>query len=399
MQAQTDAAYTELYSSLIQEGVSASSLKLKDFPETGRGLAATRTISPGETLLSIPFRHLINLKTIAKSLGTDWKHSTCPAHAAIAVHILHHRRLHENSSLKHYIHSLPRAEDLQGIPLTWETQECEYLPVSTQTKLAQQRLLLSNHYSLAQVLISNTPVYADLNLTFELFRWAWLIVNSRSIYQQLSTQSTIDDNYTCAALVDMLNHAPSNVPHAKLLYDKSGLTVEAQSSYVEGEEVCISYGAHGNDFLVLEYGFRVQQNADNSLVLDDLILADLSDAHGEQLREMGYFGGYTTDHLGRASFRVEVALRVALLEQDELVVDGQALRRVMQYAQGLNSGRDTEAAVKERLTRLLDMVVARSTSAIESMPNTMSKSVKDMISVLHQDEIAIAEHGLEHLKL
>jgi hypothetical protein len=62
-----------LFKSLLQKDTYADALKLRTCSDSGRGLTALRSISAGETLLRIPFRHLINLKTIAKITGYDWK--------------------------------------------------------------------------------------------------------------------------------------------------------------------------------------------------------------------------------------------------------------------------------------------------------------------------------------
>ena len=62
-----------LFRSLLQEGVSAPKLMLKSLPENQRGLVAVKPIKAGETVLRIPFRHLINLKTIAAATGDDWQ--------------------------------------------------------------------------------------------------------------------------------------------------------------------------------------------------------------------------------------------------------------------------------------------------------------------------------------
>jgi hypothetical protein len=294
-------------------------------------------------------------------------------------------------------------EDFQGIPLCWSEESRSKLPLSAQAKLLQQQTLFDKHYEQARNLAAETSLYKCLDLQFDKFLWAWLLVNSRSIYQQLSTVSTIDDNYACAALVDMLNHVPSQEIHAKLLYDKIGLTVEAQTSYEAGQEVFISYGAHGNEALVLEYGFYLPDNTDNSLSLDDLMQKLFSEKHRDLLEGMGYLGDYTVDYQGRISFRVEVALRIGLLSEQEIEDGGEALRRVMQYSQGLNSGRDTNAAAHNRLRQMLDEVVSRASKMIESIASEpISRQntivVKNTVIALHQDQITIANLALAQLE-
>jgi hypothetical protein len=64
---------TKVLQSLLLDGIRLKSLTLASFPETGRGLGATAKIRPEEVLMTIPARHLLNLKTIGKDLGLDWK--------------------------------------------------------------------------------------------------------------------------------------------------------------------------------------------------------------------------------------------------------------------------------------------------------------------------------------
>lgn len=63
----------EVLESLRYEGIRINKLELASFESTGRGLAAIQPIRNHEILLTIPPRHLINLKTIGKAWDFDWR--------------------------------------------------------------------------------------------------------------------------------------------------------------------------------------------------------------------------------------------------------------------------------------------------------------------------------------
>lgn len=66
--------------SLIYDGIRINKLCLASFPETGRGLAATESIRKDEILLTIPPRHILNLKVVGKEFGFDWRKYVLPSH-------------------------------------------------------------------------------------------------------------------------------------------------------------------------------------------------------------------------------------------------------------------------------------------------------------------------------
>ena len=63
----------EVFTSLIVDGIKVGNIRLSSFPETGRGLAATKDIRKHETLLTISTRRLLNLKVIGEDFDFDWR--------------------------------------------------------------------------------------------------------------------------------------------------------------------------------------------------------------------------------------------------------------------------------------------------------------------------------------
>lgn len=287
-------------------------------------------------------------------IANDKRRPPVPAHVALALYLLYEQK-DADSSLRAYLESLPKSFDT--IPLLWTQDLVDLLPASTQAYLAKQRTVFSKHLASAIRFLNDCPILSSRlgnTLDVDSFTWSWLAVNSRCIYQELSPTSTRDDNYACSPLIDMINHAPSTSPHCKLSYDIKGLSVISTSSYQAGQETFISYGAHSNDALLCEYGFVMSCNPDNHVVIDTLLLKKLGASQQRLLMEMGYFEEYTINHDGNASFRTEVAVRVALLGEDECVEGSRGCRRLMQFVNGQSSGSREQAEVDAFLRKLLE---------------------------------------------
>lgn len=354
--------------------------------------------------------------------------SPVSAHAALAVHLLHHA-LSSNSPLAAYIRSLARPIDFAHLPLGWPTELDPLLPPSTLAYLTKQRAQFDLHLNEARKLVDLYPaLYGSIPLPAATdrtptapsatvagsgggdvegedgfgFAWAWHCVNSRTIYQALSQTSSARDNYSMAPFVDMLNHAPSRAKHCILRHTLSSLQVvfeptpaHAQGSasldgawaadaehdaqdgarrrYDAGEEVCICYGAHANDVLLCDYGFVPASNPDDCLQIDASLrrVAMLSSAHIGRLRSWGYLDDYTVDRAGEPSFRVLVALQLSLVD---LPIDpesggdeelGAATRDALRRVVHFRDGRNSHPEASNRVDALLEQVLDLEQQAAE----------------------------------
>lgn len=235
--------------------------------------------------------------------------------------------------------------------------------------LVKQQVVFDKHWKLAQIYLENNEklkLKLRSKLSKQDFQWSWLVINSRCIYQELSSQSTRDDNYACSPLIDMINHVPSAVPHCKLSYDIKGLSIITQSSYRPGAEIFISYGAHSNEHLLCDYGFVIPHNSDNSLDLDHALCKLLKSWHTNLLMELGYYEDYTIDLQGMMSFRTEVALRVALLSEQACEEGSDKCRKLVHFVNGRNNGQQEQADVLILLRSILE-------HELEETEVTMSK--------------------------
>lgn len=323
-----------------------------------------------------------------------------PAHVALALYILTHAKRPE-SPLRAYIDSLPRS--FENVPLTWDDQLTESLPSSAKDYLTKQQIVFKKHLSLAEKYMSeHAHLQESLGSPLDRsdFQWAWLVVNSRCIFQSLSSTSTRDDNYACAPLIDMINHVPSSTPHCKLSYDIKGLSVLSQSSYKCGQEVFISYGAHSNEALLCEYGFTIPGNSDNSLSLDRPLSKFLESWHVGMLMEMGYYEDWTIDHRGYPSFRTEVVLRAALLTKDECVEGTNQCRKLTQFVNGRSSGKEEQAGVDALLLKVLEQEESETEKVLSRPVRDGSADVRlRSIRQLFVDRLEIIQAALDHLTI
>lgn len=88
------------------------------------------------------------------------------------------------------------------------------------------------------------------------FMHKWCLVNTRTFYyvkEGTARPKKTDDCMAMVPFADMFNHTRRGGCH--VTFDRKGCTILADKAYAIGEELFISYGDHSNDFLLVEYGF------------------------------------------------------------------------------------------------------------------------------------------------
>lgn len=140
---------------------------------------------------------------------------------------------------------------------------------------------------------------------------------------------------------DYFNHASRG---CAVTFSAQGYAVTADRDYEAGEEVCISYGSHSNDFLLAEYGFVMAQgeNEWDEVELDHLVLPELAEKQKEVLREKGFLGKYVLDERG-VCYRTQVALRLLCVP----------VRRWQRFVDGDEGSEEEQEKVNRVLVRLL----------------------------------------------
>jgi hypothetical protein len=147
------------------------------------------------------------------------------------------------------------------------------------------------------------------------FTWAWCVVNTRCFYYVAPGAGPPADSDEAMILcpgIDLFNHASHG---CDVTYDNEGFWVRADRTYEPGEEIVTSYGPHGEDTLMIEYGFLMggDTNTWDSVGIDGVVLATLSAEQKTLLGEHQFLGGYTMTRDG-VCWRAEVAARCLVME-------------------------------------------------------------------------------------
>jgi hypothetical protein len=188
----------------------------------------------------------------------------------------------------------------------------------------------------------------------DLFTYTWLIVNTRTFYWEYPDlpnshprlpkkrkQLTADDCYAMCPFMDYFNHSDVGCDPES---DSTGYSVTADREYKAGEEVFVSYGAHTNDFLLVEYGFILDSNRNDAIPLDHLILPLLSNDQASALKDDGFHGNYTLfTKEPTICHRTQAVLRLILLDN----------RRYSAFVGGDDDGSKDQVRVNEYLAGIL----------------------------------------------
>ncbi|KAE8131589.1 hypothetical protein BDV38DRAFT_275810 [Aspergillus pseudotamarii] len=142
------------------------------------------------------------------------------------------------------------------------------------------------------------------------FAYYWLIINSRSFYYISPGKDEPEDWNDAIAMVpyaDYFNHEDNAVK--------------------KGSEVYMSYGAHSNDFLFVEYGFFLDNNESDSIYLDDIIFQDLTITDKKELVHQDCFGNFEVTETG-VDARIETAACLKYMSKRDfrIYIEGRSKR-------------------------------------------------------------------------
>jgi len=329
-------------------------------PDAGYGLFALVSCSPSTSLFTVPASCLVNIKTLLPHYPSA--KSVLSATQLISLHLFLHRP----------VDGLVSSDPLYGPYLSILPREFEYHPLTLLVRRTMQVLREDNiallddlppsvasalHECLTRFRIDwdvvrrylqdhpdlslGRPVQfePDLNLTMD-FLCAWLNVNTRCIYHRLSSSRTDPDNITLCPILDFANHTtsqihmmprrtdvePWNLQRYKIVEDFTLLS-PVDVAVEANRELYLTYGAHTNRRLFVEYGFTNALTAnpraqDTSLwevdvqdVVESLFLkrGTVGAWMKEILTEEGYWGDWTLHYApepAHPSWRLVVTLRL-----------------------------------------------------------------------------------------
>ncbi|KAJ7709925.1 hypothetical protein B0H17DRAFT_244694 [Mycena rosella] len=311
----------------------------RESPSAGIGLFAVASIPASTPLFTIPARALLNSRSLAAHYPPALN-----AVQLIALHLCLYRPLHPSPSLDPlfgpYISTLPREFDSHPLTSHVKAADPSQLPPSVVNALARLHARYLHDWNTVRGylrenvrLLSQKP---DMHLdrgddTLQAdFLWGWLNVNTRCIYHRIKGTRSHPDNLTLCPILDFANHTVagpcmatrpshaerSNAPPIPRLGDP--LTLLSPTTPTQpGAELYLTYGAHPNRTLFVEYGFvapcgpdDVRAEVDVQDIVEPMFKGNDGDAKKKLLQDSGYWGDWTLDGSPVVSYRLITALRL-----------------------------------------------------------------------------------------
>lgn len=276
---------------------------------------------------------------------------------------------------------VPSWDDIQqSLPLTWPASLQAHLPPVARSLFDKQRVKFDKDWAV----VSAAFPFPDRSgiqpsCTREAYLYAWLLVNTRTFYfvTPQTERLPVADHMALQPVADLFNHTDASGCHVAFDHgsvssaggtnanaDDAGADVDghtysfrARRTYERGDEVHISYGAHNNDFLLVEYGFVLACNSWDEARLDDALLPALSRRQQEDLEDVGFLGNYVIDGT-TVCHRTQVALRLLLTDPQQRrrgkkgsLLSAEEWRR---FVNGLDDGERSQPAADAVLVSLLE---------------------------------------------
>ncbi|KAJ6444022.1 SET domain-containing protein [Purpureocillium lavendulum] len=299
-------------------GVVLDGIGPKPLPGRGIGIVATRAVKEGEVVLSVPTALLRSLGNTPKPIVRALKGAT--VHAILAASLC----LESEPEFDVWRAVLPSLEDVSaGMPICWPSELQALLPAAASAMLAKQQAKFDTDWALVSAAFPDDSTHA--RLTRDGFLYAWNLVNSRTFYHTTPRTEKLhkDDHMVLQPVADLFNHAPRG--SCSVAYDAAGFTMVALRAHAPGDELSIQYGAHSNDFLLVEYGFALPRDANpwDETGLDAYVCPLFAPAQRRRLEAAGFWAGYVLD-AQTACYRTQTALRLLCVSpaQWRAVLDG-----------------------------------------------------------------------------
>ncbi|KFY36733.1 hypothetical protein V495_07646 [Pseudogymnoascus sp. VKM F-4514 (FW-929)] len=336
------------------QGVKIYGLAAHQFPGRGLGIVATERHEADKILLTVPTSALRTTTTVPKTISVHLGKIT--AHGLLAADL----SLDTCEARSRWRDVLPSQEDFQtSMPILWPPVLQGFLPEAASALLSNQ----IKKFSLDWEVVSG----AFPDLTRDHYMYNWLIVNTRTFYYTTPGAKRKKDPKDCMTLnpfADYFNHSSQG---CKVEFGPEGFEITSNKVYEKGEEIYISYGKHSNDFLLGEYGFVMDENDADHILLDSVIISEMDAGQLELVKDAGYFGNYILDKES-VCYRTEVALRALCMPA----------RRWQRFVESGDDGEHDRAMVNELLAKVLKIYVAKAENLIKQL---LSLEVEDMSQV------------------
>ncbi|KAK6087808.1 hypothetical protein SCUP234_01447 [Seiridium cupressi] len=328
-----------------ERGIELNGILPKRLPGRGVGVIATRSIKADEVVLEVPTSSLRSIDTVPKVIRSKLPKD-------ITVHGLLAADLALDTISKYIIWNAvcPSPEDFASMPLLWPASLQPLLPGPAKKLLSKQQAKLAKDWAAV------SAAFPDLDE--DRYTYGWLLANTRTFYYLSPTlrRRTKEDRMVLQPVADLFNHADEG---CKVNFDAKSFVVQANRVYEKDEEVRICYGRHGGDFLMVEYGFVMDENQWDEVGLDEVVLPELDEKQREMLEDRGFLGGYVLDQ-SQVCYRTQVAMRTLCCNS----------RQWTRFVDGMDDGERSQGDVNKRLVKLLENyrgVIKRMTDSMKGM--------------------------------
>ncbi|POS87715.1 hypothetical protein EPUL_000310, partial [Erysiphe pulchra] len=363
-----------------RRGLEIIDIKAQRFCERGMGIMARKDIQAKTVILRVPYSALRTQDTVSPKVLEAIKGSQrMSIHGLLAMdHIFLNSQIittntttatagilakssegvgsssnngYDNDNYKPWHDVLPKFSEFQeSMSICWPSSLQELLPPISKILLQKQQKKIQKDWCIASK--------AWPHLIYENYLYAWLLINTRTFYfippskyRSGSNQSNSvpgghysilhrDDCMALNPFSDYFNHNPS--PSATVQITNRAFEISTTRDIKANEELTISYGNHSNDFLLAEYGFFLDENPWDEVLLDDYIFPLLNSSQKERLECVGFLGNYILDR-NSVCYRTQVVLRILCLS---------SLRWEI-FVKGLDDGEKDQPQIDQILCNIL----------------------------------------------
>uniref|UniRef100_K3WKR8 SET domain-containing protein n=1 Tax=Globisporangium ultimum (strain ATCC 200006 / CBS 805.95 / DAOM BR144) TaxID=431595 RepID=K3WKR8_GLOUD len=274
-----------------------------------------------------------------------------------------------------YVNSLPSFVDL---PFYWEENQFQELDACQEVARGIQQS--SKFYStIYQHLFGNGNGFVNP----EAFFWAISILMSRAT-------SGKEQPFTLIPFFDWFNHADNGDECVHGFDPQHGFTVHTTRAYEPGEQLCITYGHHGNTRLLRNYGFTLPTNPHD--VVDVPLPIQLQqvptlDAMSQEKQELL--------HLLRFSRTPGAMITKKTLQ---VLSDGQLSAESHQWLQVLLASRDELQGIFQQATSANSSVASQQTSSSLQLPPSLTGKIHNIVTEICSDRLKKHKFSLERDK-
>ncbi|XP_035825655.1 SET domain-containing protein 4 [Aplysia californica] len=378
------------------------------FEGTGRGLRTRVRIKPGDTIVSIPAECLITTDTVlASPVGAliQRRRLQFTPQQLLSMFLIFERQKGAQSKWAPYLDTLPTT---YGTPLYFSRSELSLL-VSSVQEMAESSC--RRFRSACEKIMSF--VKGDMSGQLPIFtvtdlRWAWSAVNTRSVYLRTHPHPAVlldpqESHMALAPFLDLLNHTDSAQITAGLNERSGAYEIVTRDGYFKYQQVFICYGPHDNAKLLIDYGFTLPVNYNNSVTftLEDIVSI------------------ISTTSVTSLSSRVELERKMNLIRESQLskqLVCGQdgcswslmtslkifclpreQLEQWRRLLQGQVVSEDNERVSGDLAVALVTRALHEARRRLKHVESEPAGVHHDSLTRLAQDDVAVLQRSLEAL--